>query len=86
MLGQVLRAFEANVSIGATTTHRYSGENLRFLTEHAKSARPYLNPNWKPDESYFSLAVQARMSAVSATLAIAAIFIWFPLLGLGTVT
>jgi hypothetical protein len=51
MLGQVLRAFEANVSIGTTSTHRYTGESLRILNQSAKS--PYNNPNWKPDESYF---------------------------------
>jgi hypothetical protein len=55
MLGQVLRAFEANVSIGVTTTHRYTGESLRMITELAKS--PYVSPNWKPDENYFSYDV-----------------------------
>jgi hypothetical protein len=55
MLGQVLRAFEANVSIGVTTTHRYAGESLRIITESTKS--PYVSPNWKPDESYFSYDV-----------------------------
>jgi hypothetical protein len=52
MLGHVLRAFEASVSIGATSTHRYRGESLRILTESVKN--PYVSPSWKPDESYFS--------------------------------
>jgi hypothetical protein len=56
MLGQVLREFEAHVSIGVTTTHRYTGETLRVLTERANKGSP-LNPNWKPDESYFSYDV-----------------------------